>query len=85
MAQLLSKLKIRANQTSEYLLKVIKNPITNHIPADSLKVGTSCKARLVDMHEFAANCPQNKPTVFVVGAVSVGDPGNIKYNIIFYL
>jgi rRNA small subunit pseudouridine methyltransferase Nep1 len=41
MAQLLEKLKIRAINSSKTLLRVIKNPITNHLPADCLKVGWS--------------------------------------------
>lgn len=40
MAQLLEKLKIRAVNSSKTLLKVIKNPITDHLPNDCLKVST---------------------------------------------
>jgi len=39
IAQLLTKLKIRAQQNSETLLKVIKNPITNYLPSNCLKIG----------------------------------------------
>ena len=39
IAQLLTKLKIRATQTSETLLKIIKNPITNYFPSPCLKIG----------------------------------------------
>lgn len=38
MAQLLEKLKIRAINSSKTLLRVIKNPITDHVPSDCLKV-----------------------------------------------
>jgi len=38
MAQILDQLKVRAVNCSKTLLKIIKNPITDHIPADCLKV-----------------------------------------------
>jgi len=74
MAQLLVKLKIRAHESSEMLLKVIKNPITNHFPHGTLKIGTSTKARLVKLKEFVPTLPKNGPIVFLVGAVSKGNP-----------
>jgi len=40
---LLVKLKIRAQESSEMLMKVVKNPITNHLPPNALKIGTSTK------------------------------------------
>ena len=46
-AYLLKNLKIRAVNTSTTLLKVIKNPITDHIPVNTLIVGTSTKGKLV--------------------------------------
>ena len=33
MAQVIEKLKVRAVNSSKTLLKVIKNPITDHIPS----------------------------------------------------
>lgn len=39
-------------ETSDTLIKVIKNPITDHLPAEALKVGTSTKAKLVEMREY---------------------------------
>lgn len=38
MAQVIEKLKVRAVNSSKTLLKVIKNPITDHIPADCPRV-----------------------------------------------
>eukprot|EP01017_Pseudomicrothorax_dubius_P007083 TRINITY_DN12141_c0_g1_i1.p1 TRINITY_DN12141_c0_g1~~TRINITY_DN12141_c0_g1_i1.p1 ORF type:complete len:113 (-),score=25.61 TRINITY_DN12141_c0_g1_i1:96-434(-) len=75
MAQLLVKMKIRAVSTSETLLKVIKHPVTSHIPFGALKIGTSSKARLVKLKEFVPKLPENQPIVFVVGAVAKGNPG----------
>lgn len=39
-------------ESSETLIKIIKNPITDHLPAESLKVGTSNKAPLINMREY---------------------------------
>ena len=39
MAQLLKRLKIRAQNSKEILLKIIKNPITNKLPYNCLKIG----------------------------------------------
>jgi rRNA small subunit pseudouridine methyltransferase Nep1 len=38
MAQVLEKLKVRAVNSSKTLIKVVKNPVTDHFPPDSLKV-----------------------------------------------
>jgi rRNA small subunit pseudouridine methyltransferase Nep1 len=38
MVQLLHKLKIRASNTSQILLRVIKNPVNDHLPPDAVKV-----------------------------------------------
>ncbi len=78
-AQLLTKLRIRASETSEVLLKVIKNPIIEHLPAGSPIVTTSEKSRLVDIDEYCSSLDNGKPVVFVVGAISKGDV-NINYS-----
>lgn len=41
MAQVLEKLRVRAVNSSKTLIKVVKNPVTDHLPPDSLKVGLS--------------------------------------------
>lgn len=40
MAQILEKLKVRAVNSSKTLLKIVKNPITDHLPQDCLRVGS---------------------------------------------
>ena len=50
MVQLLKRLRVRAVECSETLLKVIKNPVTKHLPPESLKFGTSTKGRMVNMN-----------------------------------
>ena len=72
-AQLLTKYKIRASESSEVLLKVIKNPITDHIPLGSPIIATCEKSRLVDIDEYTSSLNKGKPVVFVVGCMSQGD------------
>ena len=52
MAQCLTKLKIRAKDTSNTLLNVIKNPITDHLPIGCRIIGTSSKAELKTMADY---------------------------------
>jgi rRNA small subunit pseudouridine methyltransferase Nep1 len=80
MAQLLTKYKIRAGESSEILLKVIKNPITDHLPMGCPVITCSEKSRLVDIDEYSSSLNKGKPVVFVVGCMSQGDV-NIDYNV----
>ena len=81
MAQCLTKLKIRAATGSQTLLNVIKNPVTDHLPMGTQIIGTSSKAELKSMKQYAnllspkGSDKEFKPIAFVVGAVSVGNPG----------
>jgi len=72
MIQLLHKLKIRAADGPEVLLKVIKNPVTQHLPPGAVKLGTSVTGELVDMKQLVPSLPKDKPVVFVVGAHAHG-------------
>ena len=75
-AQLLTQFKIRAANSSVTLMKVIKNPVTDHFPIGVHKVGTSSKGKLVDINDYVKTLGvENKPLVFVIGSVSVGNPG----------
>jgi rRNA small subunit pseudouridine methyltransferase Nep1 len=56
-------------------MKVIKNPLSDHLDPECLKIGTSTKARLVNINEFVKELSPNKPILFSVGAVSHGNPG----------
>jgi rRNA small subunit pseudouridine methyltransferase Nep1 len=73
MVQLLHKLKIRSSDAGEVLLKVIKNPVTAHLPADAIKLGTSKEGDLVNMRELAGGLPDDKPVVFCMGAHAHGN------------
>lgn len=73
MCQLLYKLSIRASNGPHKLLKVIKNPITDHLPAGSRIHLLSVTGRLVSMPELVATLPSTSgPVVFVAGAMAHG-------------
>ena len=81
MAQCLTKLKVRAATGSATLLNVVKNPVTDYLPLGTKIVGTSSKAELKTMKQYTNELSprgtkeERKPIAFVVGAVSVGNPG----------
>jgi rRNA small subunit pseudouridine methyltransferase Nep1 len=68
MNQLLTKLRIRAVNTSNTLLTVIKNPIENHLPADCPKIGVSQseKGNKVKVWEYVPKLEKNETTVFFI-------------------
>ena len=73
MVQLLHKLSIRASDTSQKLLKIIKNPVTDHLPVGCPKYLSSFHTdNLVHVNDFAKNHPENEPIVVVIGAMAKG-------------
>lgn len=70
--QLLHKLKIRSSEGSDVLLKIIKNPITQYLPVNSIKLGTSVTGTLVDVRELANALPNDRDIVMTVGAHASG-------------
>ncbi|CAF1194545.1 unnamed protein product [Rotaria sordida] len=86
MVQLLHKLSIRSQDNVQggiKLLKVIKNPITDHFPVGCKKISTSFSvtpSRLVNIHDYARDeCEIDQSVVFVIGAMAKGSV-NIDYN-----
>mmetsp|Transcript_23473 Transcript_23473/g.66750 ORF Transcript_23473/g.66750 Transcript_23473/m.66750 type:complete len:301 (+) Transcript_23473:71-973(+) len=77
MIQLLHKMKIRAVDGNKTLLKVVKNPITRHLPPNARIFASEVDGTLVDAHEFVPALPDNTPVVFVLGAIA---HGNINVN-----
>lgn len=86
MAQLLTKQRIIApqgvtgsnNNTNEnFLMKVIRPPISQYLPKGAKVIGTSVKAnKLVNLYEYVKEDidVKEKPVVFVVGCTSLGNP-----------
>ena len=78
MGQLLQHYRIRALNSSEVLLKIIKNPITQYIPFGCPIISTNEKSKLIKLEEYINSLKSNN-IAFVVGAISKGDI-NIDYN-----
>ncbi|XP_054166383.1 ribosomal RNA small subunit methyltransferase NEP1-like [Oppia nitens] len=71
MVQLLHKLSIRSSNGPQKLLKVIKNPITSHLPVGCKKYGTSFKADKV-IHPRELVPSDDSPVAIVIGAMAHG-------------
>lgn len=72
MVQLLHKLSIRAANSSDKLLRIIKNPITSHLPVGCKKIGTSFKCtNLIKPKELVPE--DNSPLAIVIGAMAHGN------------
>ena len=75
MVQLLHKMKIKAATESTTLLKVIKNPFSQHLPPGSRCYGFSSQGTLYSPIALARKLlpeSQKAPTCFIVGAMSTG-------------
>mmetsp|Transcript_21227 Transcript_21227/g.68483 ORF Transcript_21227/g.68483 Transcript_21227/m.68483 type:complete len:242 (+) Transcript_21227:34-759(+) len=72
MCQLLHKLKVRAADGSQTLLKVVKNPVTRHLPAGTVCYGFSKNGTKYAPTHFAASLPDDKPIALVFGAMATG-------------
>ncbi|XP_020228162.1 ribosomal RNA small subunit methyltransferase NEP1 isoform X2 [Cajanus cajan] len=71
--ELLQKFSIKSKGGHGKLLKLIQNPVTNHLPINSLKIGLSFSStKAVQLRDYVsgANCDEN--LVFVVGAMAHG-------------
>ncbi|KAI9787670.1 MAG: 18S rRNA pseudouridine methyltransferase [Geoglossum umbratile] len=72
MVQLLHRLSIRSTNSQEKLLKVIKNPITDHLPPNCRKITLSFDSPVVRVRDYIADLgPQESICVFV-GAMAKG-------------
>lgn len=77
---MLHKFSVRAAETSAKLIKVIKNPISDHLPAGCRKVATSFSAgKPIKPSELVT---QDAPIAFVVGAMAHGQVCNI-HNLLY--
>lgn len=78
MVQLLHKLKIRASDGPEVLLKCVKAPVEQHLPAGCIKIGTSVQGELVRITEFVRTLPKDQPVAMVIGAHAHG-PADVEW------
>ncbi|CUS10272.1 unnamed protein product [Tuber aestivum] len=72
MVQLLHKLSIRSTSSSEKLLKVIKNPVSQYLPPNCRKVTLSWEAPVMNVREYISGLEDNESICVVVGAMAKG-------------
>ena len=78
IVQLLHKMKIKAGNTSETLMKVIKNPFSQHLPPGTRVYGMSCGGTLYSPNGLATALIPPEPTTelppvcFIIGAMAAG-------------
>lgn len=68
--QLLHKYSVRASDGPMKLLKVIKNPVTDHLPVGCRKIGMSFSSKGVKNPKELV--PADEPIAIVVGAMAHG-------------
>jgi len=73
MVQLLHRLSIRSVSSQEKLLKVIQNPITDHLPPNCRKVTLSYDAPLVKCSTYLKGLKDNESICVFVGAMAKGE------------
>ncbi|KAH6653727.1 nucleolar essential protein 1 [Truncatella angustata] len=72
MVQLLHRLSIRSTTSQEKLLRVIQNPITDHLPPNCRKVTLSFDAPLVRVRDWVESVDSNESVCVFVGAMAKG-------------
>ncbi|KAK4985455.1 18S rRNA pseudouridine methyltransferase [Elasticomyces elasticus] len=73
MVQLLHRLSIRSTTSQEKLLKVIKNPITDHLPPNCRKVTLSFDAEVVRVRDYIQGLRPKESVCVFVGAMAKGN------------
>jgi len=72
MVQLLHKLSIRGVNGSEKLLRVIRNPVTEHFPVNTVKITLSGDAKTVRLSQYLPTLPETHSIAVFVGAMARG-------------
>lgn len=72
MVQLLHKLSIRSVKGSEKLLRVIRNPITDHFPPNTHKITLSFDAPVQRLSSYLPTVPKDHTLAVFVGAMAHG-------------
>ncbi|OLL24457.1 Ribosomal RNA small subunit methyltransferase NEP1 [Neolecta irregularis DAH-3] len=72
MVQLLHRLSIRSVNGSEKLLKVIKNPVIDHLPTNCRKVTLSMNAPTIRVSEYVKTLDSGQSCCIFIGAIAHG-------------
>lgn len=73
MVQLLHRLSIRSTNSQEKLLRVIQNPITDHLPPNCRKVTLSFDSALVRVRDYVQSLEPKESICVFVGAMAKGN------------
>ncbi|KAI9676843.1 MAG: 18S rRNA pseudouridine methyltransferase [Caeruleum heppii] len=73
MVQLLHRLSIRSTNSQERLLKVIKHPITDHLPPNCRKVTLSFEADVIRVRDYIQDLGSKESVCVFVGAMAKGN------------
>ena len=66
-------MSIRSVNGSDKLLKVIKNPITDHLPSNSYKITFSFDSTPVKLSSYLDKIPKEQNIVVFIGAMAHGE------------
>lgn len=72
MVQLLHRLSIRSTNSQEKLLRVIQNPITDHLPPNCRKVTLSYDESTVRVRDYIQGLGPKESICVFVGAMAKG-------------
>ncbi|ODV89416.1 hypothetical protein CANCADRAFT_139405 [Tortispora caseinolytica NRRL Y-17796] len=72
MVQLLHQLNIRSVNSNEKLLKVIKNPITDHLPHKCRKITLSLDGKIQKISDYVSTLEPDESMCVFVGAMARG-------------
>jgi rRNA small subunit pseudouridine methyltransferase Nep1 len=72
MVQLLQRFSIRSNESNEPLLRVIKNPISDHLPPNCRKVTLSHEGETVRVNKYIETLVPKESICVFVGAMAKG-------------
>jgi rRNA small subunit pseudouridine methyltransferase Nep1 len=72
MVQLLQRLSIRSTTSQEKLLRVIKNPITDHLPPNCRKITLSFEAEVVRVNDYIQTLGPKESICVFIGAMAKG-------------
>uniref|UniRef100_A0A060SWZ1 Ribosomal RNA small subunit methyltransferase NEP1 n=1 Tax=Blastobotrys adeninivorans TaxID=409370 RepID=A0A060SWZ1_BLAAD len=72
MVQLLHRLSISSVNSEEKLLKVIKNPITDHLPTKCRKITLSYNAKVQRVQDYVDTLDEDESICVFVGAMASG-------------
>ncbi|KAF2427731.1 nucleolar essential protein 1 [Tothia fuscella] len=73
MVQLLHRMSIRSTTSQEKLLRVIKNPITEHLPPNCRKVTLSFEGPVVRVNDYIQTLGPKESICVFVGAMAKGN------------